>query len=132
MDRAQLAGWVAAYERAWRTPGTGGLGALFSQEATYRTAPFETPFRGLGEIAALWEEGRSGPDEPFGLESEIVAVEGDTGVVRLEVRYGEPAPRSYRDLWIVTLEPDGRCRAFEEWPFWPPGRPGGFTRGPAR
>lgn len=25
----------------------------------------------------------------------------------------------YRDLWIVRFDEDGRCREFEEWPFWP-------------
>jgi hypothetical protein len=40
-------------------------------------------------------------------------------VARVEVRYGEPVSRVYRDLWIVTLGDDGRCTAFEEWPFFP-------------
>ena len=28
-------------------------------------------------------------------------------------------PRVYRDLWVGTLGPEGRCSAFEEWPFFP-------------
>jgi hypothetical protein len=52
----------------------------------------------------------------------VVAVEGDTAVVRVEVQYLEPGGAEYRDLWIVRFAPDGRCREFEEWPFWP-GRP---------
>jgi signal transduction histidine kinase len=35
------------------------------------------------------------------------------------VGYGEPLRQEYRDLWIVTLDDDGRCTAFEEWPFAP-------------
>jgi len=27
--------------------------------------------------------------------------------------------QAYLDLWIVRLDADGRCRHFEEWPFWP-------------
>ena len=50
---------------------------------------------------------------------EIVAVEGDTGVSRVEVFYDGPPPRHYRDLWIVRLDESGRCTHFEEWPFWP-------------
>ena len=130
VDRATLRKWVEAYERAWRTPGAAALGALFAEDATYRSAPFEEPFQGLSAISAMWEEARSGPDEVFDLESEIVAVEGDTGVVRLEVRYGEPGPQTYRDIWIVRLDDQGRCTAFEEWPFWPPGSEGEFTQGP--
>jgi hypothetical protein len=52
------------------------------------------------------------------MEAELVAVEGNTAVVRLEVRYGAPRPRQYRDLWVVRFAGDGRCRAFEEWPYW--------------
>ena len=59
-----------------------------------------------------------------------MAVEGDTGVVRLEVRYGDPVHRVYRDLWIVRLDERGRCVTFEEWPFWPRGGDGDFAPGP--
>jgi hypothetical protein len=62
------------------------------------------------------------PDEVFALVWEPVAVEGDVGVARIEVRYGDPPTRVSRDLWIVTLDHDGRCTAFEEWPFFPAGR----------
>jgi SnoaL-like domain len=110
---------VSAYERAWRSAGTGSLGELFAEGATYRMSPYEEPARGLTEIAALWERERKSADEPFEMEYEIVAIDGDTAVVRLEVEYGEPAPAEYRDIWIVKFDPDGRCREFEEWPFWP-------------
>ncbi len=46
----------------------------------------------------MWERERDGPDEPFTISSEIVALDGDTAVVRVEVHYGGPAPREYRDL----------------------------------
>jgi hypothetical protein len=53
MDRAGLRAWVELYERAWRTAGTELLAELFAPEATYQTAPFEEPFRGLPAIAAM-------------------------------------------------------------------------------
>jgi hypothetical protein len=67
----------------------------------------------------LWERERAGHDEVFRMESELVAVEGDTGVARVEVWYGDPVTRHYRDLWIVQLDAEGRCTSFEVWPFWP-------------
>jgi ketosteroid isomerase-like protein len=130
VDRAQLSDWIAAYERAWRTAGTDSLADLFAADASYRTAPFEPPYRGLDAIAAFWEAEREGPDEAFTMESEIVALDGDTGVVRVEVSYGEPARRTYRDLWIVRLDETGRCVEFEEWPFWPKGSGGTYAAGP--
>lgn len=119
MDRAVVERWVEGYERAWRTPGVEALRDLFATEATYRMSPYEKSAVGLTEIGSLWERERQGPDEQFEMEHEIVAVEGDTAVVRVEVRYGPPQDLEYRDLWIVRFDGDGRCRAFEEWPFWP-------------
>jgi hypothetical protein len=37
--RDHLTGWIAAYERAWRTPGTEALATIFTAEATYRQGP---------------------------------------------------------------------------------------------
>jgi len=138
VDRAGLTDWLARYEQAWRTPGTGVLAELFTDDATYSTAPYETPHRGLAAIGAMWEAERKGPDEAFEMSSEVVAMEGDTGVARVHVLY--PAPddaegrrnrkrREYRDLWIVRLDDAGRCFQFEEWPFWPPDQDGQVAAG---
>lgn len=127
MERADLERWISDYESAWRREGTGSLAELFTTDATYSNAPFQEPYRGLEAISAMWDEERMAPDEAFELESEAIAVEGDTGVARVEVRYGEPRPQVYRDLWVITLDPDGRCSAFEEWPFWPPGSGGSYA-----
>jgi SnoaL-like protein len=129
VTRSQLADWIAGYERAWRATGTDALRELFAPDAAYSTAPFEEPHRGLAAIAEMWERERTGPDEEFTMTSEIVAVDGDTGVARIEVRYGDPRHPLYRDLWVVRLDPGGRCTSFEEWPFWPPGTAGTVAGG---
>jgi ketosteroid isomerase-like protein len=126
MDRTQVVSWVAAYERAWRTPGTDALAAIFTADASYLQGPYRQPVIGLPAIAQMWEHERDGPDEVFQIASDVVAVETDTAVVRVEVRYGDPVQQEYRDLWIMHFVEDGRCRAFEEWPFWP----GQSTAGP--
>jgi ketosteroid isomerase-like protein len=111
--------WIADYERAWRTAGTTALAGLFTDDASYRAGPYEEPVLGLDAIGAFWEAEREGPDETFTLTAGLVAAQGDTAVARAEVVYGDPPHRTYRDLWIVTLAADGRCAAFEEWPFFP-------------
>jgi ketosteroid isomerase-like protein len=116
-DRASFAAWIEAYERAWRTAGTDSLGELFTDDASYRMSPYEEPVHGLAAIGDLWERERVGPDEGFEMSHEIVAVDGDTAVARIEVAYTSGA--EYRDLWVVRFAANGRCRAFEEWPFWP-------------
>ena len=121
MTRDELRAWVEAYELAWRTAGTDGLRRLFADDATYSPSPFHPPTRGLDEISVAWERERDGPDEQFTLEWQIVAVEGNVGVVRTEVQYADP-PQSWRNLWIVRFDDEDRCAAFEEWAFAPPRR----------
>lgn len=116
-SRAEFERWIDAYERAWRTAGTEALAGLFTEGATYRMSPYEDSARGLEAIGELWERERAGPDEGFEMSHEIVAVDGDTAVARIAVEYADG--NRYRDLWIARLAPDGRCREFEEWPFWP-------------
>jgi hypothetical protein len=121
IDEAAVRAWVDGYERAWRTAGTDGLATLFSSGATYQQAPFMEPVRGLEAIEVLWDAEREGHDEPFAMTAEVVAVTHPRAVVRVEVRYGKPGGVHYKDLWVLELGDDGRCVAFEEWPFWPDG-----------
>ena len=125
MDHDDVRRWVDAYERAWREAGTTGLADLFTEDATYRASPWqEPPVSGLGAISEFWEAEREGPEEEFTMVSEVLAVDGATAVVWAQVEYGGPAPQKWRDLWILRFGPDGRCRAFEEWPFAPDQRDG--------
>jgi ketosteroid isomerase-like protein len=117
IDRASVEKWIGAYEQAWRSAGTNSLAEIFCADASYRMSPYENEVRGLEQIGELWERERVGPEEEFEMSSELVAVEGDTAVARIEVAYTGGA--EYRDLWIIRFASDGRCREFEEWPYWP-------------
>jgi hypothetical protein len=111
--------WVAAYERAWRAPGTDALSELFGPDATYRVSPWKPALAGLDSIRGFWDANRQGPDEAFSMRSELVAVDDDTAVVRVSVEYHRPTGRPWRDLWIIRFDDEGRCSEFEEWPFSP-------------
>ena len=125
-DRALVSRWIAGYEAAWRSAGTGHLAELFTSDVVYRQSPYEAPVIGLEAVGRMWDAERDGPDEGFTLATDVLAVDGDTAVVRAEVRYAQPE-QEYRDLWIIRLGGDGRCSSFEEWPYWPdrPYAPGG-------
>jgi hypothetical protein len=117
MERATLEKWISHYEKVWRTPGTDRLGELFADEVSYLASPWEQPMQGLEDLATFWELQRDGADEEFEMTSEVVAVDGDVGVARIEVRYGNGD--RWRDIWIVHFDAEGRCVHFEEWPIAP-------------
>jgi len=118
MERARFEQWIADYIRLWKTPGTDALGELFTADATYRASPWGEPVRGLDAIARFWDAERVSAEERFDIEHELLAVDGNTGVARLQVDYLDTGDR-WRDLWIIELADEGRCRAFEEWPIAP-------------
>lgn len=119
MDRDGFLRWIARYERAWRSPGTAALGELFAVTATYKHSPYAEPLNGLAEIEKDWDSERDGPDEVFTMHATVLAVDGDVGVARVLVRYGDPLQQEYQDLWLVCFDGEGRATRFEEWPFWP-------------
>ena len=119
VDRDHVTRWVAAYEAAWRSAGTEALAGLFAADAVYRQGPYQDPVTGLPAIERMWEAERDGPGEAFEMTSEIVAADGDTAVVRVQVRYGDPVAQEWRDLWVIRFDADGCCESFEEWPFAP-------------
>ena len=86
MDRDGVMRWVAGYERAWRD---GDLDAVeqLTQHAAYRPSPYEPSEVGHEAIKTLWldDEGTA-----FTMDAVVVAVDGDTAVVRLgELRHSE-------------------------------------------
>jgi hypothetical protein len=109
---------VSGYEQAWRSPGTAKLAELFTVDTVYLPSPWSEPIVGLPELEHFWEAERHGPDESFSLRADVVAVELETAVVRVDVEYESP-PRSWRDLWVIVFASGGRCARFEEWPFAP-------------
>lgn len=108
---------MAAYERVWRTPGTDQLAELFTEQASYLTSPWAEPLVGLDAIAVFWEAERVGPDEGFTMSAQVLTVDEPLAVVRAEVDYA--TGNRWRDLWVLRFASDGRCEAFEEWPFAP-------------
>jgi ketosteroid isomerase-like protein len=123
-DRSSVARWVEGYERAWRAPGAAALSTLFTDDVSYRPSPWAAPIEGLARLSRFWDDERADPDEDFTLSAEVVAVDREVAVVRVHVDYADDEIRQWRDLWVIRFAADGRCRAFEEWPFAPDQRDG--------
>jgi SnoaL-like domain len=116
MERFAVEQWIAGYERAWRSPGTHGLLMLFTPDVSYHPSPWVDPVVGLEALSVFWEAERSGPDEEFTFHSNVIAIEGRSAVVRVDVDYVAPG-QAWRDLWVLRFGVGGRCARFEEWPF---------------
>jgi ketosteroid isomerase-like protein len=111
--------WVAGYEAAWRNQDLDAVEELFTEDARYRSSPYEDSRIGHAAIKAFWQDDDG---EVFTMTAAPVAVDDQTAVVRVEVRYGDPVRQEYRDLWVMRFAEDGRVEDFEEWAYWP-GKP---------
>ncbi len=117
-DRPAIDDWVGRYVRAWESNDPGAIGDLFTEDATYFTAPHREPWRGRDEIVAGWI-GRKDDPGTWLFRFEVVGVDGDVGFVRGWTEYTVPVPDAdsgrFGNLWQIRLSEDGRCSEFIEW-----------------
>ena len=106
--------WIAGYVRAWTSNDSGDIGALFTDDAQYRTEPYADPWVGRDEIVRQWLESK---DEPgtWAFRSEPLALAGDVAFVRGWADYTDGEPRRYHNLWVIRLADGGRASEFTEW-----------------
>ncbi|MFE5408424.1 YybH family protein [Microbacterium sp. NPDC056569] len=110
--------WVAAYEDAWRTNDPDDIRRLFTDAAVYATEPWGDAWEGADAIVAGWLEAR---DEPgtYTFEWDLAGIDGRRVFVEGRTVYApadsQPEGRTYRNLWVVDLDDDGRAQAFTEW-----------------
>jgi ketosteroid isomerase-like protein len=115
-----LVDWLDRYEQAWRTNDSDQIRGLFTEDAVYRWHPWEEPSDGADgadEIVEAWLEQPDDPDD-WSMECEPVAVDGDVAVARCVIRYRATArgpARVYHNIWVLTLEDDGRCSDYLEY-----------------
>jgi uncharacterized protein (TIGR02246 family) len=117
MDRTDVERWLAAYRRAWQTDDPRDIAALFTEDAIYAPRPFGQPWNGRDAIVAKWIE-LGDSKIPWEFESELVAIEGDTGVVRGLTRYpahDKEPEKVYSNIFVIRLALDGRASSFAEW-----------------
>ncbi|GIH92831.1 nuclear transport factor 2 family protein [Planobispora siamensis] len=110
-DLSRVNAWIDAYVRAWNSNDRAHIGALFTEDAAYYTAPFDPPWRGREEIVSGWLDRRDEPGEttftwaPLSVTSEVAVIQGTTAY----------PDRVYSNLWVIRLDRAGRCREFTEW-----------------
>ena len=82
--------WLDGYRSAWEGRDPDAAARLFTEDASYRTTPYEEPFRGCDGVRAYW--------------AEVTSTQSD---VRL--RYGTPVVdgRHAAVEWWVTMRNSG-------------------------
>jgi uncharacterized protein (TIGR02246 family) len=109
-----LTRWMDGYVRAWNTNDPADIGALFTDAATYRTEPYAQPWVGRQAIVEHWLAIKDEPGQTS-FEWHRVAVADDVAVIEGRTRYHVDPPRTYRNLWVIRLDDEGRCVEFTEW-----------------
>ncbi len=104
--------WVAGYVAAWESNDPEQIGALFTDDAVYLTAPDAEPRRGREAIVAGWLEDLDDPAR--GRSTGASSDEHDDFVV-VQGRTEYPAEKDYLNLWIIRLADDGRATEYTEW-----------------
>lgn len=114
MGRDDFRDWVEGYIRAWASNDPREIGALFAQDATYSTGPWDAPWSGREEIVTGWLTAKDEPDS-WTFQYDVIAVDRDLGVVEGETVYTRPTERTYRNLWLIRLDETGQATSFTEW-----------------
>lgn len=126
MDRDHVRGWLEGYVQAWMAYDRDAIGALFSDDVSYRYHPYDEPVRGREAVVSSWfgeshEDGTPERDEPGTYEAGYapVAVEGDvavaSGVTTYYASAGGPVREVYDNCFVMRFDADGRCCEFTEW-----------------
>jgi hypothetical protein len=112
-----LESWLARYEQAWEQRDPAQAAALFTADAPYHETPFDPPKAGRAGIRDYWAT-VTADQRNVDFESEIVAVNGQTGVARWSARLTSAASGARVELngvFVLRFDGNGLCSELREW-----------------
>ena len=111
----QAAEWAKRYARAWEEADDEAAGALFTENATYRSSPFQEPHRGRDAIRAYWREvTASQSNVSVVVGSRVVA--GRRAVVEWWTQMdNDGTPVTLPGALILDFDENGLCQALREY-----------------
>jgi uncharacterized protein (TIGR02246 family) len=113
--------WAEQYRRAWEEADDEAAGALFTEDATYKSDPFAEPHRGREAIRAYWRE-VTATQSNVSVAIGRTVVEGNRAVVEWWTQMdaaGEPL--TLPGALLLDFADDGRCQALREYYNYKPG-----------
>ena len=105
--------WMDEYVLAWSTNDATQIAGLFSPDAVYDSQTSAGERNGVEEIVAWWTE-VDDDEENWEFEWRPLVETDEVVVVTGRTRYIEP-PLSYRNLFVIRFDDEGRCYDFTEW-----------------
>jgi uncharacterized protein (TIGR02246 family) len=119
IDTSRIDGWLARYRNAWASDDPELIAGLFTDDVRYFTAPYRDAIAGREAVLAWWRAEKES-EIPWSFDYEVIAREGDRFVVSGITRYpkgedGESLAQVYRNLWLVSVDSEGRASEFIEY-----------------
>jgi ketosteroid isomerase-like protein len=111
----RFAAWVERYLVAWDSNDPDDIAALFSEDALYFTLPTREPWRGRKAIVREWLDRKDESGDWWTFKYEVIARDGDLGIVRGVTEYATDEGAFVENLWEVTLDNEDRATRFVEW-----------------
>lgn len=109
----RLDSWMDRYVLAWSSNQAEHIEDLFTTNAIYDPQTADGEWEGLTEIVSMWQEIDDSEDN-WDFEWRPLVDTEDLAVVIGRTRYFEP-PASYRNLFVIRFDDEGRCYDFTEW-----------------
>ena len=120
-QRVHVEGWVERYRTAWEQGDDRAAGALFTEDATYRSDPMQEPHRGREAIRAYWREVTAAQSN-VSVAIGTPVVEDRRAVVEWWTQMDvDGDPVTLPGALILDFDEDGLCRALREYYNWVPG-----------
>jgi hypothetical protein len=107
--------WARRYARAWEEADAEAAGALFSDDATYRSDPFREPHRGRAAIADYWRDVTASQSNVVVRMGRPV-VSGSRAVVEWWTEMdNDGTPVTLPGALILDFDETGQCCALREY-----------------
>jgi ketosteroid isomerase-like protein len=111
----QVEEWARRYARAWEEADDEAAGALFTEDATYRSNPFHEPHRGRDAIRRYWRE-VTATQSKVEVSVGRPMVVGKRAVVEWWTQMdNEGAPVTLPGALILDFDEHGLCQALREY-----------------
>ena len=107
--------WIDGYRTAWENRDADAAAALFTEDASYRTAPYAEPELGRGGVHAYWA-GVTATQSEVAFRSGTPVVEGDRAAVEWWVTMlNGGAEVTLAGEFLLRFDENGLCRELREY-----------------